>query len=123
MTGWLQHLCVYHWKNAVQMVTRNWVFLGHTRFQFVTKLDNLDKCWDTLLAIIQACYPIYRILHLKDLRVGGMDKVCYFVKNADRLLKNALENGMEWWHHPLMPITELNKCNLSKQNREFLKGE
>jgi len=78
--------------------------------------------WDTLFALIQACYPIYRILHLTDMRVGGIDKICFFVRQADRLLKQSMENAMERWHHPLMPMMELTKCNLSKSDKDFLEG-
>ena len=119
----LQYLHVYHLKDAVQMATRDWAFIGYKRFQFVTKLVNSEELWDTLLAIIQACYPIYRILHLKDMRVGSIDKICYFVRPSDRLLKNSMENAMERLHHPLMSTIDLNKCNLSKHKLEFLKGE
>ena len=82
----LQYLRVYRLKDAVQMATRDRVFIGYKRFQFVTKLVNSEELWDTLFAIIQACYPIYRILHLTDMGVGGMDKICYFVRQADRML-------------------------------------
>jgi hypothetical protein len=119
----LQYLRVYCLTDAVQMATQDKVFIGYKQFQFVTKLVNSEEAWDTLFAIIQACCPIYRILCLADIRVGSMDKMCYFVRQADRLLKSAMEKALEQWYHPLMPTMEISKCNLTKEDRDFLQGE
>ena len=108
----LQNLRVYCLKDAVQMATRDRVFISYKRFQFMTKPVNSEELRDTLFALIQECYQIYRILHLTVMRVGEIDKICYFVRQADRLLKQSMENAMECWHHPLMPMMEFIKCNL-----------
>jgi hypothetical protein len=56
------------------------------------------------------------------MRVGGMDKISYFVRQADLLLKSAMENALDRWHHSLMPTMEMSKCNLTIEDIAFLNG-
>ena len=45
-----------------------------------------------LLTVIQLLYPLYRLLRLADMCTGGMNRVKFFILQADRLMKGALEN-------------------------------
>jgi len=74
-------------------------------------------------ALIQLHYPMYQILHLANIRLIGIDKLYYYVCQADRLLNKAMKNVMEWWNCPRMPDMKLSKCKLSKKDEEFLTGE
>jgi len=55
------------------------VFVDYKCFSFVSTILNNDAFWDCLFAIIQTLYPIFCILHLADMKVGGMDKLYYYV--------------------------------------------
>jgi hypothetical protein len=47
------------------------------------------------------------------MKVGGMDKLYYYVMQTDRLLKPALENVMKLWKDPKMPTMELHFMKLT----------
>lgn len=119
----MQFLRVIRLKEALQATSRDKVFVDYKRFSFVSTVLNNDAFWDCLFAVIQALYPIFCILHLADMKVGGMDKLYYYVMQTDRLLKPALENVMKLWKDPKMPTMELHFMKLTKADKEFLKGE
>jgi hypothetical protein len=119
----MQFLRVLRLKEALQATSRDKVFVDYKRFSFVCTVLNNDAFWDCLFAIIQALYPIFRILRLADMKVGGMDKLYYYVMQTDRLLKPGLENVMKLWNEPKMPTMELHFMKLTKADREFLKGK
>ena len=94
-------------------------FVDYKRFSFVIKIVNCDEFWDTLFAMIQAIYPIYCILRLSDMKLGGMDKMKYYVCQTDRLLEDGMRNLMKKWSHPRMPTMDFSFCCLSKQDKDF----
>ena len=51
------------------------VFKDWNRFGFVSKIIGYDEFWQLLFALIQALYPVYRILKLAEMKIGGMDKL------------------------------------------------
>ncbi len=69
----LQFLRLFRLKDALQATTRDRVFVEYKRFGFVTNILNSDDFWNLLFAIIQACYPVFCILWLADMKIGGMD--------------------------------------------------
>ena len=75
-----------------------------------------------LFSMIQALYPIYHILHLADMKTGGMDRICYYIFQTDQLLANGLQNVSTKLAHPCMPAIALRGKVLSKQEQYFLAG-
>ena len=96
----LQFLRVFHMKDAIQQATRDKVFVGYKRFAFVIKIVNCKEFWDTLFSMIEAIYPIHRILHLSDMKLGGMDKMKCYVCQTDQLLEDGMRNLMKKWSDP-----------------------
>ena len=109
----LQFLRVLCLQAALQACTRDQVFVEYKKFIFIVDILNNNQFWKTLFALIQACYPIYRILRIADTMIGGMDKLYYYVRQADRLLEPQMENVMKHFHDPTMPNMELSQLKLS----------
>ena len=118
----LQFLRLFCLKEAFQSTTRDRIFVEYKRFGFVTTILNNEEFWNCLFAIIQACYPVFRILRLADMKIGGMDKLYYYVCQTDRLLEPAMHNVMMLWKKSSMPKLLLDKMNLSAEDKKFLKG-
>jgi len=117
----LQFLRVLRLKTALQASTRDPVFVDYKKFGFVIGIVNSSAYWNCLFAIIQACYPIFRILRIADTMIGGMDKLYYYVRQTDRLLEPAMKNVMKCWSDKSMPHMELSKLKLTKADKEWLK--
>ena len=105
-------------KVALQTRTRDQVFVEYNKFLFIVDILNNNQFWKTLFALIQACYPIYRILRISDTMIGGMDKLYYYVRQADRLLEPQMEKVMKHFHEPSMPNMGLSQLKLSKADNE-----
>ena len=118
----LQFLRLFHLKEVLQSTTRDRQFLEYKHFGFVTIILNNEACWNYLLAIIQACYPVFCILWLAGMKIGGMDKLYYYVSQTDRLLHLAMHNVMILWKEASIPKMLLNRMNLSAEDKKFLKG-
>ena len=58
----------------------------------MTNILNSDAFWNLLFAIIQACYPVFNIFWLADMKIGDLDKVYFYVCQTDRLLEPAMLN-------------------------------
>jgi len=69
--------------------------------------------------MIQAIHPIYCILHLSDMKLGGMDKMKYYVSQTDGLLEDGMRILMKKWSDPRMPTMDFSSCHLSKQDKDF----
>ena len=119
----IQSSRVIRLKEALQATSRDKGFVNYKCFSFDSTILNNDASWDCLFVIAQALYPIFLILRLADMKVGGMDKLYYYVMQTDRLLKPALENVMKLWKDPKMPAMELHFMKLTKADKEFLKGK
>jgi hypothetical protein len=65
---------------------------------------------------------MFRILRLADMKIRGMDELYFYVHQTYRLLKQALENVVKRWEDPRLPMLELESLELSKADREWLKG-
>ena len=117
----LQFMRVSRLKTALQATTRDPVFVGYRRFQFVVNILNCDAFWSCLYAIIQTCNPIFCILRLADMKIGGMDKLYYYITQTDRLLfKPALENVVKRWTDPQMPVMDINALKLTKADKQWM---
>jgi hypothetical protein len=119
----LQFLRLFLHKDALKATTRDRVFVDFKRFDFVTSIVNSDAFWHVLFAIIQGCYPVFRILRLTDMKIGGMDKLYFYVCQMDRLLEQVMQNVMDQWNDPATPKISLEKMNLQAEDKKFLKGK
>ena len=116
----LQFLRVFRLKTTLQACTRDRVFVDYKKFGFLADIFNCTQFWKCLFAIIQALYPVYRILRIADTMVGGMDKLYYYVRQTDSLLEPGMENVMKMFLDSKMPHMELSKLKLTKADREWL---
>ncbi len=89
----------------------------------MTNILNSDDFWNLLFAIIQACYPVFHILRLADMKIGGMGKLYYYVCQTDMLLEPEMLNVMNLWNDPMAPKILLERFNLTMDDKNFLKGE
>ena len=80
----LQFMRVLCLKAALQACTRDQVFVEYKKFLFIVDILNNNQFWKTLFALIQACYPIYRILRIADTMIGGWTScTVMFVRQID----------------------------------------
>ena len=56
-----------------------------------------ESYWELHYAVVQLLYPLYRLLRLADMRIGGLDRVKCYILQADRLMNDALENVVTKW--------------------------
>ena len=112
----LQFLCVFCLKTTLQACIRDRVFVYYNKNGFLADIFNCIQFWKCLFAIIQALYPVYRILWIADMMVGGsgMDKLYYYVRQTNRLLEPGMENVMTMFLDSKMPNMELSKLKLRK---------
>ncbi len=61
-------------------------------FNFLVPIIKSEAYWDYLFSGIQALYPLYRLLSLADMKKPGIDKVKYYVMQADHLLDDGIGN-------------------------------
>ena len=117
-----QFMRVLRLKEALQATTRDKVFVDYKRFGFVAEIINNEKTFECLFAIVQVLYPIFRILRLADMKIGGADKLYYYVMQTNCLLDPALKNMVEHWNDAKMPKMDFNTLKLNKTDKAFLKG-
>lgn len=71
-----------------------------------------------LFAVCQCWYPLFRLLRLSDLAIGGIDKVKYYVCQIDRLLDAGLSNVLAKWRMPDCPTLKLVLASTRKIERK-----
>ncbi len=77
-------------KPTLQAVTTSAEFLTLKRHRDLAMVLSKETVWNFLFAIARAFYPIMRIVRLADCRTPGMDKLKYYILQADRILKEEL---------------------------------
>ena len=68
------------------------LFLEMKEFHFLVPIIKSEAYWDYHFSVIQALYPLYRLLRLADMKEPGIDKVKYYVMPADHLLDDGIGN-------------------------------
>jgi hypothetical protein len=99
----LQLLRVLRLRDPICEAVNSKVFLETKKFHFIGRLLRKESFWEFLFAICKAFYPLFRLLRLTDTRIGGIDKVKYYIMQVDRLLKPGLEQILELWKKPSSP--------------------
>ena len=61
-------------------------------FHFLVPIIKSDAYWDYHFSVIQALYPLYRLLHLADMKEPGIDMVKYYIMTIDHLLDDGIGN-------------------------------
>ncbi len=82
----LQFLRVLWLKDNTMEATMSKVFVGERKLHFIREIVQHEGFWDLLFALCQCWYPLFCLLRLTDLAIGGIDKVKYNVCQMDRLL-------------------------------------
>ena len=72
------------------------MFVDYKKFRVVIDIINSSAYLVCLFAIIQACYPIFRILRIADTMIGGMDKLYYYMRQTDSFLEPAMKNVISY---------------------------
>ena len=85
----IQLLPIYHLKDVLCECITSKVFLEMKEIHFLVPIIKSEAYWDYHFSVIQALYPLYRLLHLADMKEPGIDKVKYYVMQFDRLLMGS----------------------------------
>ena len=76
----IQLLRIFRLKNVLLQCFSDPVFLAlPVEFQKFSAIMKQDSYWELHFAVIQLLYPLYRLLRLADMRIGGMDGVKFFI--------------------------------------------
>jgi hypothetical protein len=54
------------------------------------------------------------------MKIGGMDKLYFYVSQTDRLLQPALENVVKRWTDPRMPVMDIAELKLTKADKQWM---
>jgi len=86
----IQLLHIYHLKDVLCECITSKAFLEMKEFHFLVPVIKSEAYWDYHFLVIQALYPLYRLLHLADMKEPGFDKVKYYVMQVDCLLDDGI---------------------------------
>ena len=94
----IQLMRIFRLKNALAQCFTDATFLSLPRkYQKFAEVMKQDSYWELHFSVVQLLYPLYRLLRLADMRIGGMDKVKYYILQVDRLIDDALEKVCNMW--------------------------
>ena len=71
----IQLLRIYRLKDVLCECITSKVFLEMKEFHFLVPIIKSEAYWDYHFLVIQALYPLYRLLRLADMKEPGIDKV------------------------------------------------
>ena len=118
----LQLLRVLQLKDTIMEATMSKVFVEEKKFHFIREVVRHQGFWDLLFAICQCWYPLFRLLRLSDLALGGIEKVKYYVCQIDRLLDSGISNVLAKWQMPDCPSLKLVLASTRKIARKMGDG-
>ena len=84
-------------KDTLAECMTNRVFLDNKQFHFLGEVLKIEEYWDLHFAVCQCLYPLYRLLRLADIKIGGIDKVKYYVHQVDCLMEDGIQQVKEKW--------------------------
>lgn len=102
----LRVLCL---KDALQATVTSAPFRQLDAFLDVARVVMNEDFWSLLFLLCRAVYPQLRILRLADQKVPAMDKLAYFITQADRLTPQFLagaEQNVERLSEGIMEIIQ-----------------
>ena len=118
----LQLLRVLRLNDTIMEATMSKVFVEEKKFHFIREVVCHEGFWDLLFAICPCWYPLFRLLRLSDLALGGIEKVKYYVCQIDRLLDSGLSNVLAKWQMPDCPSLKLVLASERKIARKMGDG-
>ena len=103
----IQLLRVLRLKDALTECVASRAFREMKNFAIVGEVLLHEGFWDLLWYVCKALYPMYRLLRLADMKIGGIDKVKYFMHQIDRLLPQSVVEVFEKWDSDSCPALKL----------------
>ena len=103
----IQLLRVLRLKDALTECVASKAFRELKRFAVVGEVLLHEGFWDLLWYVCKALYPMYSLLRLADMQIGGIDKVKYFMHQIDRLLPQSVVEVFEKWDSDSCPALKL----------------
>jgi hypothetical protein len=103
----IQLLRVLRLKNALTECVASKAFRELKKFAIVGEVLLHEGFWDLMWYVFKALYPMYRLLRLADMKIGGIDKVKYFMHQIDRLLPQSIDEVFEKWDSDSCPALKL----------------
>jgi hypothetical protein len=82
-------------KDALKSTVTSAEFLALKDFKAVAAIISNDNFWTYLFLLCRALYAPMRVLRLADLKTPAMDKLYYYVLQADRMLLKYLKEAEE----------------------------
>ena len=104
----IQLLRVLWLKNALTECVASKVFRELKQFAIVGEVLLHEGFWDLIWYVCKAFYPMYRLLQLDDMKIGGIDKVKYFMHQINWLLPKSIDEVFEKWDSDSCPALKLN---------------
>ena len=86
-------LCVSRLKDTLRATIVTKEYMKLKQFESLNCLLLQSTFWDLLFALDQAVYAAMMILRVADLKTAGMDKLLYYVFQADRVMNKYLEEA------------------------------
>ena len=82
---------VYRLKDTILNCLTDKLFLdlGDEFTPVARVVQQEESYWELHYAVVQLLYPLYRLLRLANMRIGGMDRVKYYILQADRQDENT----------------------------------
>ncbi len=106
----IQLLRVLRLKDALTECVASRAFREMKNFAIVGEVLLHEGFWDLLWYVCKALYPMYRLLRLADMKIGGIDKVKYFMHQIDRLLPQSVVEVFEKWDSDSCPALKLKQA-------------
>jgi hypothetical protein len=103
----IQLLRVLRLKDALTECVASKAFRELKRFAVMGEVLLHEGFWDLLWYVCKALYPMYCLLRLADMQIGGIDKVTYFMHQIDRLLQQSVDEIYEKWENDSCPALKL----------------
>jgi len=103
----IQLLRVLRLKDALTECVASKALRELKNFAIVGEVLLHEGFWDLLWYVCKALYPMYRLLRLADMKIGGIDKVKYFMHQIDRLLLQSVDEVFEKWNSDSCPALKL----------------
>jgi hypothetical protein len=104
-------------KNALTECVASKAFQDLKQFAIVGEVLLHEGFWDLLWYVCKALYPMYHLLRLANMKIGGINKVKYYMHQIEHLLPTSIDGVFEKWDSGCCPALKLKLACVS--NLEF----
>ncbi len=77
------------------------------QFAIVGEVLLQEGFWDLMWYVCKTLYPMYHLLQLADMKIGGIDKVKYLKHQINRLLPKSIDEVFKMWDSKSCPALKL----------------